>query len=37
MEWLRKLIGQVVSMIFMMVGITPPEQRRRNEKERDDA
>jgi hypothetical protein len=36
MNWLHKLFSEIVSMIFMMVGITPPEKtRKKNDETRD--
>jgi len=29
MRWLRRLFNEVISMIFMMVGITPPDKTRK--------
>jgi hypothetical protein len=34
MNWLRKLIGEVVSMMFMMVGITPPNRQKKKDEEK---
>ncbi len=28
MGWLRRLFNEIISMCFMMVGITPPEKYR---------
>ncbi len=31
MNWLRKLIDEVVAMLFMMVGITPPNRQKKKD------
>jgi hypothetical protein len=31
MTWFRRFFSQLVSMIFMMVGITPPEKQRKKD------
>jgi hypothetical protein len=36
MNWLRKLFAEIVTMCFMMVGISPPESAKENANQKKD-
>lgn len=36
MKWLRKIFNEIVTMCFMMVGISPPESAKENDNQKKD-